>query len=56
LAIAQENRATAATDMNDHSSRSHLVVTLRIHATKGDGTSSSKLQIVDLAGSASEDR
>jgi kinesin family protein C2/C3 len=57
LAIAQENRATAATDVNAHSSRSHLVVTLRLQTTTvSDGSdgaaavSHSKLQVVDLAG------
>jgi len=57
LAIAQENRATAATDVNTHSSRSHLVVTLRLQTTTPDEdnsgvavTTQSKLQVVDLAG------
>jgi len=52
LSIAAENRATASTDVNDHSSRSHLVVTLRIvttDATNGNFTEA-KLQMVDLAG------
>ena len=55
LAIAGENRATAATDANAHSSRSHLVVTLRVEVRSGGATggappSSTKLQVVDLAG------
>lgn len=55
LSIANENRATAATDVNCHSSRSHLVVTLRIETTETQAagsttTTTSKLQLVDLAG------
>jgi hypothetical protein len=52
LTIANENRATAATDVNAHSSRSHLVVTLRIVSkSKTSGEEScNKIQLVDLAG------
>jgi Ca2+-binding EF-hand superfamily protein len=58
LAIANENRATAATDVNAHSSRSHLVVTLRIVSKSlasfnDDGSpleTGTKIQLVDLAG------
>ncbi len=51
LAIAHENRATGATDCNAHSSRSHLVVTLRLESAGPDGAcNNTKLQLVDLAG------
>ena len=46
-------RATAATDMNEHSSRSHMILTFRVDVGGGEGRSktSSKLHLVDLAGS-----
>jgi len=49
----QSNRATKATNMNEHSSRSHLVLRLYTklkNKTSGDITYS-KLSLVDLAGS-----
>jgi len=49
----QRNRAVAATDMNAHSSRSHLILRLYLKLkdkTTGD-TAFSKLSLVDLAGS-----
>ncbi|XP_058848755.1 kinesin-like protein KIFC3 isoform X3 [Acipenser ruthenus] len=51
--LGQMNRATACTNLNDHSSRSHglLIVTVSgINCTTG-GRSTGKLNLVDLAGS-----
>ena len=47
------NRAVSATAMNAESSRSHLIVTLRMTSTApgGEHTCYGKLSIVDLAGS-----
>lgn len=50
---AHMNRSTNATDMNERSSRSHLLVTVHVDtvdAVTGDVTSG-KLHLVDLAGS-----
>lgn len=45
-------RATASTDINEHSSRSHCIMTLYITQTDSTGKCiSGKLNIVDLAGS-----
>lgn len=52
LKRGNENRATASTDLNEHSSRSHMV--LIVHVNSGlDGVPSNKgtLYLVDLAGS-----
>jgi len=52
LKKGNENRATATTDLNEHSSRSHMV--LLVHVNSGlDGIPSNKgcLYLVDLAGS-----
>lgn len=52
LSTAQENRTVAATDMNLHSSRSHLVVQIIGCMTNPDGKQfSSAITLVDLAGS-----
>eukprot|EP00929_Paragymnodinium_shiwhaense_P076919 TRINITY_DN3959_c0_g1_i2.p1 TRINITY_DN3959_c0_g1~~TRINITY_DN3959_c0_g1_i2.p1 ORF type:complete len:2189 (-),score=698.83 TRINITY_DN3959_c0_g1_i2:135-6701(-) len=45
----QSNRATAATGMNDRSSRSHSILSVR--AERYDGSRLGKLCLVDLAGS-----
>nr|KAF6395820.1 kinesin family member C2 [Molossus molossus] len=53
LSLGRSNRATAATAMNQHSSRSHALVTLTLQAassTRGSGTTGT-LHLVDLAGS-----
>ncbi|XP_053786057.1 kinesin-like protein KIFC2 isoform X6 [Desmodus rotundus] len=53
LSLGRSNRATAATAMNQHSSRSHALVTLTLRAaspTRGSGTAGT-LHLVDLAGS-----
>jgi len=56
LADGMKRRAIGRTDMNEHSSRSHSVVTLRVVAwEQGDEekltATSSKLHLIDLAGS-----
>jgi len=50
---AGKNRATSTTDMNEHSSRSHSIVTVRTTCTvKGSGdTYVGKVHLIDLAGS-----
>lgn len=53
LSLGRSNRATAATVMNQHSSRSHALVTLTLRATsppRAQGTTGT-LHLVDLAGS-----
>ncbi|XP_020946092.1 kinesin-like protein KIFC2 isoform X4 [Sus scrofa] len=53
LSLGRSNRATAATTMNQHSSRSHALVTLTLRAApprRGPATAGT-LHLVDLAGS-----
>mmetsp|Transcript_46414 Transcript_46414/g.110580 ORF Transcript_46414/g.110580 Transcript_46414/m.110580 type:complete len:695 (-) Transcript_46414:130-2214(-) len=52
LDLGQRNRSVAATDMNSHSSRSHLLVQIHCHMTSNDGKQTySCITLVDLAGS-----
>lgn len=57
MIMGNQNRATAATNMNEHSSRSHAVfsITFSQHYTDEETnlvtTTSAKIQLVDLAGS-----
>jgi kinesin family protein C1 len=53
LALAQSRRSVAATLMNERSSRSHSVFTLRIVGVNGQSgeTCEGSLNLVDLAGS-----
>jgi len=52
LTFAQENRTTACTDMNSHSSRSHLLVQIYGTMTNPEGKQfTSCITLVDLAGS-----
>ena len=52
MAKAQKKRASAATSMNDESSRSHLIMTLTVvEVTKKREFIGAKLNMVDLAGS-----
>ncbi|GMH52507.1 hypothetical protein TrST_g5623 [Triparma strigata] len=53
LALADLNRSTAKTNMNEHSSRSHLILSCYIVSTnKHSGeVSRGKLHLIDLAGS-----
>lgn len=47
-----KQRAIAATNMNEHSSRSHTVFTVRITSTTASGVvATAKISLVDLAGS-----
>eukprot|EP00429_Kryptoperidinium_foliaceum_P088141 CAMPEP_0176191500 /NCGR_PEP_ID=MMETSP0121_2-20121125/4491_1 /TAXON_ID=160619 /ORGANISM="Kryptoperidinium foliaceum, Strain CCMP 1326" /LENGTH=768 /DNA_ID=CAMNT_0017530165 /DNA_START=144 /DNA_END=2450 /DNA_ORIENTATION=+ len=49
---ASKNRATSTTDMNEQSSRSHSIVTVRTQcALRGSDTYFGKIHLVDLAGS-----
>ena len=53
LELGSSNRAQAATNMNEHSSRSHSIFILTINQTnkKDGGSKIGKLYLVDLAGS-----
>ena len=49
---AHSRRKTAATNMNDYSSRSHLISTLTlVEINKKKTVTGAKLNLVDLAGS-----
>lgn len=53
LAVAEKNRSVTATNMNDYSSRSHMMLQITltsVHKSSGN-TSRGKLNLVDLAGS-----
>jgi hypothetical protein len=58
LSQAASARATSATLMNAHSSRSHLIVTLRVLSThsKTNQKKSCVLNLIDLAGSERLDK
>eukprot|EP00904_Undaria_pinnatifida_P006728 jgi/Undpi1/3185/HiC_scaffold_15.g06559.m1 len=53
LAIAARNRASACTNLNDHSSRSHLILSVRVDGVNRHtgATSAGRLHLIDLAGS-----
>ncbi len=53
LAMGEDNRATHSTDMNEHSSRSHCMLSIYVTSTNiaANVTSRGKLHLVDLAGS-----
>merc|ERR1712014_386405 len=52
ISDASKNRATSTTDMNEQSSRSHSIVTVRTQCTvKGGDTYMGKVHLIDLAGS-----
>ena len=53
FAMGKKNRATAITNMNEHSSRSHAILRVTVSGThNASGTSvTGKLNLVDLAGS-----
>ncbi|OQR87056.1 kinesin-like protein [Achlya hypogyna] len=53
IARGNQNRATSATDMNEHSSRSHSILSIYIKSTNvlTNAVASGKLHLVDLAGS-----
>ncbi|CAM9259276.1 unnamed protein product [Ectocarpus sp. 12 AP-2014] len=53
LAIADKNRASACTNLNDHSSRSHLILSVNVDGVNRHtgATSAGRLHLIDLAGS-----
>ena len=52
ISVAQARRVTCATDMNEHSSRSHWLMIVTLHQRLSDGSIvSSKINFADLAGS-----
>ncbi|TNV71955.1 hypothetical protein FGO68_gene7764 [Halteria grandinella] len=51
MAKASENRKTAPTAMNQHSSRSHSIYQLRIRHQSGETVVEGALNLIDLAGS-----
>lgn len=58
LAVADRNRSSASTNMNEHSSRSHMMLTVTVvseNLTLGV-TTRGKLNLVDLAGSERLDK
>lgn len=52
LKKANENRATASTNMNEHSSRSHMILNVEVvSGIEGEPSNNGNLFLVDLAGS-----
>ena len=51
IEVANRNRVTSATSMNDSSSRSHSVLVLDVQTKRDAKTYQAKLHLVDLAGS-----
>jgi len=51
LKTGNENRATATTNMNEHSSRSHMVLKVEVSSVSDHETNAGNLYLVDLAGS-----
>ena len=51
IALGSRNRATTAHSMNEHSSRSHAVLSVRYFDVEGGETHAPVLHLVDLAGS-----
>jgi len=53
FSICHSNRATASTNMNEHSSRSHAVLTVKVKGVNKTNNSkiTGKLNLIDLAGS-----
>ena len=50
--LGTANRATGSTNLNEHSSRSHLIVSIDVEVNNGDlACTKGKLVLVDLAGS-----
>lgn len=45
------NRSVGCTNINEYSSRSHCIVTIYINCSNSEGTFTSKLNLIDLAGS-----
>lgn len=55
MRVSHKNRAVAATDFNEHSSRSHAVTKIYLECSHGESNSvySGSVNLVDLAGSES---
>ena len=53
FSLGRENRATACTNMNEHSSRSHALLCVNVQGTNNTTGSrtSARLNLIDLAGS-----
>ncbi|CAN0075535.1 unnamed protein product, partial [Pylaiella littoralis] len=53
LTLANKNRASACTNLNDHSSRSHLIMSVNVDGVNRHtgATSTGRLHLIDLAGS-----
>jgi len=52
LKMGNDNRATASTDLNEHSSRSHMILTVEVKSgIVGEQPITGNLYLVDLAGS-----
>jgi kinesin family protein C2/C3 len=51
LKVGHENRATATTNMNEHSSRSHMVLKVEVSSVSQHEMNVGNLYLVDLAGS-----
>jgi kinesin family protein C2/C3 len=51
FAKGSANRATAATRLNEYSSRSHSILSVDVSSTSNGSTTRAKLYLVDLAGS-----
>ena len=57
FARGSANRATTATNLNEHSSRSHSILCVHVTTTSNDGMPvTGKLYLVDLAGSERMDK
>ena len=51
IEAGKTNRSVGCTNINEYSSRSHCIVTIYIHCKTTDNSFSSKLNLIDLAGS-----
>eukprot|EP00961_Rhodomonas_salina_P217566 2940095-Rhodomonas_salina.1 len=53
IRVGMRNRSTCATNMNEHSSRSHMVFSVQVtcHDLLKGGTAFGKMHLIDLAGS-----
>jgi hypothetical protein len=52
LAVGQKNRSTGSTNMNEQSSRSHMILSVHVKATQvsSGAVAYGKLHLIDLAG------
>jgi kinesin family protein C2/C3 len=58
LALGDKNRSSATTNMNEHSSRSHMMLTVSVQSENASSgvVTRGKLNLVDLAGSERIDK